>query len=252
MKFTRFERPVDGAPAFGIEEGGMVVEVDFSPSEGLKVIGEEHPLEKVKLLPPCEPTKIVAVGLNYVDHAREIGMPLPEEPLIFLKPPSSVIGQGDAILLPDMSKHVEYEAELAVVIGRRASRVQAEEAYDHILGFTCVNDVTARDLQKKDIQFTRSKSFDTFCPLGPFIETDLDPASLPIRSFVNGKKRQDSNTSNLIHKVPELVSFISHIMTLEPGDVISTGTPYGVGKIVSGDEVIVEIEGIGRLVNPVV
>ncbi len=252
MKFTRFERLVDGAPAFGIEEGGMVVEVDFSPSEGLKVIGEEHPLEKVKLLPPCEPTKIVAVGLNYVDHAREIGMPLPEEPLIFLKPPSSVIGQGDAILLPDMSKHVEYEAELAVVIGRRASRVQAEEAYDHILGFTCVNDVTARDLQKKDIQFTRSKSFDTFCPLGPFIETDLDPASLPIRSFVNGKKRQDSNTSNLIHKVPELVSFISHIMTLEPGDVISTGTPYGVGKIVSGDEVIVEIEGIGRLVNPVV
>jgi len=178
-------------------------------------------------------------------------MPLPDEPLIFLKPPSSVIGPGQAIVCPRMSKQVEYEAELAVVIGREARMVDECHAYDFVLGFTCLNDVTARDLQKKDVQFTRSKSFDTFCPIGPHIETEIDPGSLRITSYVNGRKRQDSNTSLLIHKVPRLVSFISSIMTLEPGDVIATGTPYGVGGISPGDEVRVEIEGIGALTNPV-
>ena len=252
MKLARFERPGSSDAVYGIFEGETVSVIVASPFEGLIVrSSENYPLEKVRLLPPCEPTKIVAVGLNYVEHARELGMPLPEEPLIFLKPPSAVTGHGEHIIIPPMSSQVEYEAELAVVIGSKTTKIDPAEAYNHILGFTCVNDVTARDLQKRDVQFTRSKSFDTFCPLGPFIETEFDPGDVRICSFLNGERRQDSRTGNLIHKVPELVSFISHIMTLEPGDVIATGTPYGVGRIMSGDEVAVEIEGIGRLVNPV-
>ncbi len=252
MKIARFNRPGSPDPLYGILEGDNISVIVASPFEGLIVASSEtYATDKVRLLPPCEPTKIVAVGLNYLDHARELGMPIPEEPLIFLKPPSAVIGHGDKIVLPSMSNQVEYEAELAVVIGKKTSKVNESDVYGHILGFTCVNDVTARDLQKKDGQFTRSKSFDTFCPIGPYIETELDPSSLKICSYLNGRKRQDSNTSNLIHKVPELVSFISHIMTLEPGDVIATGTPFGVGKIEAGDEVVVEIEGIGRLENSV-
>ncbi len=252
MKLARFQRPGSRDSVYGICQGETVSVIVASPFEGL-IVGssETYPLDKVNLLAPCEPTKIVAVGLNYVDHARELGMPLPDEPLIFLKPPSAVIGTEDHIIIPEMSNQVEYEAELAVVIGRKASGVSESEAYKYILGFTCINDVTARDLQKRDIQFTRSKSFDTFCPLGPYIETELDPSSLKICSYLNGQLRQDSSTDNLIHKVPELVSFISRIMTLEPGDIIATGTPFGVGRIVAGDEVVVEIEGIGRLVNPV-
>ncbi len=252
MKIARFLRPGSGEAVYGVCQGESASVVVASPFEGLIVESSEtYPLDRIRLLAPCQPTKIVAVGLNYRDHARELGMPLPEEPLIFLKPPSSVIGPGDQIILPEMSSHVEYEAELAVVIGKKTHAIEESQAWSHILGFTCVNDVTARDLQKKDVQFTRSKSFDTFCPLGPHIETELDPGSLRICSYLNGSRRQDSNTGNLIHKVPELVSFISHIMTLEPGDVIATGTPYGVGRISSGDEVTVEVQGIGRLVNPV-
>ncbi len=253
MKLVRFERPKSKDAVYGILEGDAVSVIVASPFEGL-IVGssETYPLDEIKLLSPCAPSKVVAVGLNYRDHAEELGMSLPEEPLIFLKPPSAVIGPGDQIVIPDMSKQVEYEAELAVVMGKRASKIGKSEAHRYVLGFTCLNDVTARDLQKKDIQFTRSKSFDTFCPIGPYIDTELDPSSLTIRSFLNGEKRQDSNTNNLIHKVPELVSFISHVMTLEPGDVIATGTPYGVGKIESGDEISVEIEGIGRLTNFVI
>ncbi|RUM87996.1 MAG: hypothetical protein DSZ23_05005 [Thermodesulfatator sp.] len=252
MKLVRFERPGTSQAVYGKLDGDAVSVIVGSPYEGLVVASsEQYPLEKVKLLSPCEPTKIVAVGLNYLDHARELGMNLPEEPLIFLKPPSAVIGHKEFIVLPEMSSHVEYEAELGVVIGKRAHLVEEADAYDYILGFTCVNDVTARDLQKRDVQFTRSKSFDTFCPLGPFIETELDPSSVRICSYLNGQRRQDSNTQNLIHKVPELVSFISHVMTLEPGDVIATGTPFGVGRIVPGDEIAVEIQGLGTLVNPV-
>ncbi len=251
MKLVRF-RPEAKAPMWGMWREDYVRVIVASPFEGMVVgTSEEYPLEEIELLAPTEPTKIVAVGLNYRDHAEELGMELPEEPLIFLKPPSAVIGPGQEIVCPAASNQVEYEAELAVVIGTRAKDVPVEDAGRYILGYTCVNDVTARDLQKKDIQFTRSKSFDTFCPIGPWIETEIDPSDLAVRSYLNGELRQDSRTSQLIHGVPELVSFISSIMTLEPGDVICTGTPKGVGRIVPGDEIAIEVEGVGRLINPV-
>ena len=212
------------------------------PEEGV-------PLEEVRLLSPTIPSKIVAVGLNYRDHAEELGMTLPEEPLIFLKPPSAVVGPEDRILLPPGVGRVDYEAELAVGMGKTARRVPPERAREHILGYTCFNDVTARDLQKKDGQWTRAKSFDTFAPLGPWIETDLDPSSLRIRTYLNGEVVQDSSTEKLIFSVEKLVSFVSHIMTLYPGDVIATGTPPGVGPLSPGDVVEVEVEGVGRLVN---
>ncbi len=253
MKIVRFRRNASGQGRYGVLSGDHVTVIVASPYEGMIVgTSERYPLEEVELLAPCIPTKVVAVGLNYRDHARELGMPLPEEPMIFLKPPSSVIGPGKEIILPRASKQVEHEAELAVVIGTRAKDVPEDQAMDYILGFTCLNDVTARDLQKKDVQFTRSKGFDTFCPLGPWIETELDPSDLEVRSTVNGEIRQDSRTSRLIHGVPALLSFISSIMALEPGDVIATGTPSGVGPLRPGDEVTVEVEGVGSLVNPVV
>ncbi len=253
MRIVRFLPPGKDSPLFGVlKEEGIIATIVASPFEGMVVeTSEEYDLNACTLLAPCIPSKVVAVGLNYRDHAEELGMALPEEPLIFLKPPSSVIGPGQSIICPSASNQVEYEAELGVVIGKRAKDVIAEDALGYVLGYTCLNDVTARDLQKKDIQFTRSKSFDTFCPIGPWIETRLDPSSVQVRSFVNGEKRQDSNTSQLVHPVSKLIEFISSIMTLEPGDIIATGTPYGVGKIEPGDEVVVEVEGIGRLVNPV-
>ena len=253
MKILRFLPPGKDAPLYGVlKEGGIIATIVASPFEGMIVeTSEEYDEDACSLLAPCVPTKVVAVGLNYKDHAEELGMEVPEEPLIFLKPPSSVIGHGQSIVCPAVSQQVEYEAELAVVMGKKAKDVVAADAADYVLGYTCLNDVTARDLQKKDVQFTRSKSFDTFCPIGPWIETRLDPSSVQVRSFVNGEKRQDSNTSQLVHPVNKLIEFISSIMTLEPGDVIATGTPFGVGRIQPGDEVTVEVEGIGRLVNPV-
>jgi 2-keto-4-pentenoate hydratase/2-oxohepta-3-ene-1,7-dioic acid hydratase in catechol pathway len=214
-------------------------------------------LDQVRLLAPCQPSKIVALGKNYAAHAREMaakGMSseVPSEPLIFLKPPSAVIGPGEAIVYPAMSQQVDYEAELVVVIGRRAKSVAQGEARSYVLGYTCGNDVTARDLQKKDGQWTRGKGFDTFCPLGPWIVTNPDPANLHLETRVNGVVRQSGVTSDLIFGVEVLVSHISQIMTLEPGDVIMTGTPAGVGPLVPGDVVEVEIEGIGVLRNPVV
>jgi 2-keto-4-pentenoate hydratase/2-oxohepta-3-ene-1,7-dioic acid hydratase in catechol pathway len=206
----------------------------------------------VKLAPPCQPTKVVALGLNYADHAAEAGLPLPEQPIIFLKPPTTLIGHLEQIIYPSMSQQVDYEAELAVVIGRRAKNVPTHKARHYILGYTCGNDVTARDLQQKDGQWTRSKSFDTFCPLGPWIVTDLNPSSLAITCRVNGKVRQAGNTADMVFEVWHLVSFISRVMTLEPGDVIMTGTPAGVGPLSPGDVVEVEIEGIGTLKNEVV
>ena len=212
------------------------------PEEGLR-------LDEVKLLPPTFPTKIVAVGLNYRDHARELNLKIPEEPLIFLKPPSAVIGPEEAIILPAGVGRVDYEAELAIVIGRKARKVPPGSAQEYILGYTCFNDVTARDLQKKDGQWTRAKSFDTFAPLGPWIETKLDPSAVQVKAYLNGQLVQNSSTRELIFPVYELVSFISHIMTLYPGDVIATGTPPGVGPLSPGDRIEIEIEGIGRLVN---
>jgi 2-keto-4-pentenoate hydratase/2-oxohepta-3-ene-1,7-dioic acid hydratase in catechol pathway len=198
-----------------------------------------------------KPTKIVAVGLNYRDHAAEMKMELPASPVLFLKPPSAIIYNNDAIVYPEQTKELHYEAELAVVIRDRIKNISEEDAAKHILGFTCANDVTARDLQRLDGQWARAKSFDTFCPLGPEIISGLVPDNLSVKLFLNGKLKQSSSTANLIFKVPFLVAYISRIMTLEPEDVILTGTPGGIGPMQIGDEVRVEIEGIGSLVNKI-
>ena len=208
-------------------------------------------LSEARLLAPCEPSKIVAVGLNYRDHAEELNMKLPEDPLLFLKPSSSVIGPGDAIIMPRQSARVDYEAELAIVIGIEAKGVSEKDAGKFILGYTCLNDVTARDLQNKDGQWTRAKGFDTFCPLGPWIETELDPFDLKIDLLLNGQSKQSSRTSNLIFNPFKLVEFISGVMTLFPGDVIATGTTSGIGPMCDGDTVEVRIESLGSLVNRV-
>jgi 2-keto-4-pentenoate hydratase/2-oxohepta-3-ene-1,7-dioic acid hydratase in catechol pathway len=210
-----------------------------------------YPLSEVHLLAPVVPSKVVAVGYNYIGHIEEMGHERPLEPLIFLKAPSAVIGHGEAILIPKESSNVHYEGELAIVIGSRCRRVSPEEASQFILGYTILNDVTARDLQRVDGQFARSKGFDTFCPVGPWIETELDPTSVRITTVVNSELRQEDNTSTMLFDAFYLVSHISAAMTLEPGDVIATGTPSGVGSVQDGDQVSVAIEGIGVLTNPV-
>lgn len=212
--------------------------------------GEILSLDDVELLAPCQPSKIVCVGLNYMSHAREFKMPIPEEPILFIKPPSAVLDPGGEIVYPPSSKQVDYEGELGVVIGKLCKGVPADKAEKYILGYTCFNDVTARDLQKKDGQWTRAKSFDTFAPFGPWI-AKIDPSDADIQTRVNGAVKQKSNTSDLIFSVPKLVEFISNIMTLEPGDVIATGTPSGVGPLQKGDVVEVDIKGIGVLKNSV-
>ena len=223
-------------------------EVTFNGPDGGSVAVK---VNRVKLLAPVMPSKIVSVGLNYRDHAEELGMDAPAEPIIFIKPPTAVIGPGDTISYPRASARVDFEAELGVVIKDKARNVSAKDASAYIEGYTCFNDVTARDLQKKDIQWTRSKSFDSFCPLGPWLETDLKPSNLRIASYLNGKIKQDSSTSRFIFKLDLLVWFISQVMTLMPGDVISTGTPSKVGKMAPGDIVEVDIQGVGRLTNRV-
>ncbi|MHC1575915.1 MAG: fumarylacetoacetate hydrolase family protein [Methanosarcinaceae archaeon] len=211
-------------------------------------------LSQLEILPPTVPSKIVCVGLNYRDHARELGMPIPDEPVLFIKPPSTVVEHGGRIVYPDCSHRVDYEAELAVVIGKRCKNIDALRVDDVIAGYTCFNDVTARDLQQRDGQWTRAKSFDTFAPMGPFIAPaeEFYPDDVRIRSRVNREIKQDSSTSNLIFDVPYLIEYISSIMTLEEGDVIATGTPSGVGELQRGDVVEIEIEGIGNLMNEVV
>ena len=225
------------------DSSGGVISVEGS--------GEEIRLDDVLLLPPVKPSKVVLVGLNYRDHAKELDMPIPEEPVIFIKPSTAVTGPSSPVIYPKSAERVDYEAELGIVIKDITKSVSASEALEHVAGYTCVNDITARDLQKKDGQWTRAKSFDTFAPVGPWIETELDPSDLRITSFLNGHKKQDSRTSNLIFPVPRLIEFISDVMTLLPGDVIATGTPPGVGPLKPGDEIAVEVEGIGRLVNTV-
>ncbi|MCL5428765.1 MAG: fumarylacetoacetate hydrolase family protein [Chloroflexi bacterium] len=209
------------------------------------------PLDGLRLLPPVAPTKIICVGRNYVAHAQEHDAEVPEVPLLFLKPPSSVIGPGETILLPPQSQRVEHEAELAVVIGKRSRWLDLEGAKDAILGYTIANDVTARDLQRRDGQWTRGKGFDTFCPLGPWIETELDPADAVITCTVNGELRQMGSTRDMVFPVRQLVAYASSVMTLEPGDLLLTGTPAGVGLLADGDELVTSIEGIGELRNPV-
>ncbi|HEY0083004.1 MAG TPA: fumarylacetoacetate hydrolase family protein [Pyrinomonadaceae bacterium] len=209
-------------------------------------------LEQVKLLAPVAPSKIVCIGRNYRDHAAELGNPMPDSPLLFLKPPSAVIAHGDAIELPTDSSRVEYEGELGVVIGRRARLISdSENSLDYVLGYTCVNDVTARDLQRLDVQFTRAKSFDTFCPIGPYVVTGIDPLDLQVETRVNGQTRQRGRTAAMAFPVAYLIRYISHIMTLEPGDVISTGTPAGVGPLSDGDVCEIEVENVGTLRNTV-
>lgn len=251
MRLVRFE--LEGQRGWAVLEGERLFPLWGPPFEAIVRTGEMFLAGNVKLLAPTEPGKIVALALNYRDHAAEFGRAVPEEPLIFLKPPSAVIGPGEPIVLPRQSRRVDYEAELAVVMGKTARRVPEEAAWDYILGYTCMNDVTARDLQKKDGLFTRAKGFDTFAPLGPWIETELaDPHNLTVETWVTGERRQQGNTRDLIFNVPALIAFISRIMTLHPGDVIATGTPAGVGPLKPGDMVEVRVEGIGALANPVI
>jgi len=249
MRLVRFL--AQGRAAHGVLRGDEVVELDgegFSRPASRRAV---HSAARVRLLAPCTPSKVVAVGLNYRDHARELGMAVPENPILFLKPPTTVIGPGEAVVRPVMSSQVDYEAELGIVIKDRCRCIAPEQARRHILGYTCANDVTARDLQKQDGQWTRAKSFDTFCPVGPWIETDLDPGDLLVESYLNGERRQSSRTSQFIFGVDRLVSFISQVMTLEPGDLVITGTPAGIGPMQAGDEIEVRIEGLGSLKNSV-
>jgi 2-keto-4-pentenoate hydratase/2-oxohepta-3-ene-1,7-dioic acid hydratase in catechol pathway len=235
---------------------GWLLEDKVGPMEGnpfgeYRRLKAEIPLENVRLLAPSQPAKIVCVGRNYAEHAREHNVEIPKVPLIFLKPPSSIINPGDAIHLPPQSKQVEHEAELVVVIGKRGRHVTAETARDTILGYTIGNDVTARDLQQLDGQWTRAKGFDTFCAFGPWIDTEFDPADALVTCRVSGQPRQMASTRDMVFSVNTLIAFVSSVMTLEPGDLLFTGTPAGVGPLKDGDEVVVEIEGLGKLSNPV-
>jgi len=236
---------------YGIITGNKVASLEGEPYGQIIRGGQIYYLEQLRVLAPCAPTKVVCVGLNYRDHAEEFGYAVPEEPILFIKPSTAVIGPGEDIIYPSSSRQVDYEAELAVVIGNHCRNVAVEEAREYIFGYTCGNDVTARDLQRKDGQWTRAKSFDTFLPLGPYIIRDLDTEDLSVALRLNGVIKQSSSTRYLIFDVPALVSFISGVMTLNPGDVILTGTPGGVGPMAVGDTVEVEIEGIGKLINTV-
>ncbi|HEX9766930.1 MAG TPA: fumarylacetoacetate hydrolase family protein [Nitriliruptorales bacterium] len=240
-------------PTFGIVVDDHVEEIAPHPFTTYERTGHQVPLEGLKLLAPIIPSKVVCVGRNYADHASELDNEVPEKPLLFLKPATGVVGPGHPIRIPiALTNDVHHEAELAVVIGGLLSRVSPDEARKGIFGYTAANDVTARDLQQTDVQWTRSKGFDTFCPLGPAISTDLDPDNANIRCLVDGEVRQEANTSQMIHKVHDLVSYISHSMTLLPGDVVLTGTPAGVGRIEPGQCVRVELDGVGVLENLVV
>jgi 2-keto-4-pentenoate hydratase/2-oxohepta-3-ene-1,7-dioic acid hydratase in catechol pathway len=238
--------------ATGVVEGEFVRPLQGTFFENPLPTGEDIPLAQVRLLAPVLPSKVVAVGKNYLEHAEEMGGSVPDEPIIFLKPSTSVIGPDDPIPYPRISERVDHEGELAIVIGRLARRVKAEEAGKFILGYTCGNDVTARDLQLKDGQWSRAKGFDGFCPLGPWVETQLDPTDVEVLCRVNGEVRQNARTSQLAFGPATLVEFITQVMTLLPGDVILTGTPAGVSPMQPGDKVEVEIEGIGALANEVV
>ena len=252
MKFIRFKTQ-GNSKRTGILEDSTITEITGNIFGSYKTVKQKYILDEISICPPVYPSKIVAVGLNYKDHAIEMNRDLPKEPRIFLKPSTSVIAHGENIVYPKhMSSRVDYEGELGVVIGKTARKVDKEKAFDYVLGYTCINDITARDLQSADIQFTRAKGFDTFAPIGPVIETEIDPSNLEISTYLNGKRKQHSYTSKLIFKIEELISFISSVMTLLPGDIISTGTPSGVAPMEVGDTVEVEIKGVGKLTNNLV
>lgn len=250
MKFLRYEDKM-GNPNFGWLSEDTIGPIEGTPFGEFRRLEASLPLKSAKLLAPIEPGKIICLGRNYAAHAREHGAEVPEVPLIFLKPISSVIGPEAKILLPPQSEQVEHEAELAVIIGKRGRWIKPEEALNYILGYTAANDVTARDLQRRDGQWTRSKGFDTFCPLGPWIDTDFDPSDTMITCHVNGEMRQMGSTRDMVFGINQLIAFITSIMTLEPGDVILTGTPAGVSPIHTGDVVEVTVEGLGTLRNTV-
>lgn len=249
MRFVRFA--IGQTIGYGLVDGEAIRAITTTPFLPWEPTDEEFTFDQVRILSPVLPSKIVAVGLNYQAHAEETGAQLPSEPMLFLKPSTSVIGPDETIHLPSASERVDPEAELAVVIGKACRNASEYTAHDAILGYTCGNDVTARDLQARDVQFTRAKGFDTFCPLGPHIETELDPTDVEVSCRVSGELRQGARTSDLIFSVPKLVSFISGVMTLLPGDVILTGTPAGIAPVYPGDTVEVSVEGIGTLRNGV-
>jgi 2-keto-4-pentenoate hydratase/2-oxohepta-3-ene-1,7-dioic acid hydratase in catechol pathway len=251
MRILRYQEPQEAEPRWGWLSEDKVGALEGSPFTQFRRGAAGVRLQQVRLLAPVVPGKIVCVGRNYAAHAAEHGSEVPELPLLFLKPPSSVIAPGEAIQLPPQSQQVEHEAELAVVIGQRARWISGTQAAQYILGYSVALDITARDLQRSDGQWTRAKGFDTFCPLGPWIETELDPADAMVTCTVNGQLRQMASTRDMVFSVPELVAFISSVMTLEPGDLILTGTPAGVGPLLAGDEVTAEVEGIGKITHPV-
>jgi len=250
-RYVRFEA-TEGIE-WGIFDDGKIVKISGNPALGFERLDRYFDPSEVRLLAPAEPSKIVCVGLNYKEHVKESqsASKVPDEPVLFLKPPSSLLGPGGRIVYPEMASRVDYEAELGVIIGRECYQVAEVEAEDYIFGFTCVNDVTARDLQKKDGQWTRGKGFDTFCPVGPWVVNDLKYGDILIESYLNGELRQSGRTSMMIFPVTKLVAFISKVMTLNPGDLISTGTPSGIGPMKPGDRVEIRVEGIGSLVNDV-
>jgi 2-keto-4-pentenoate hydratase/2-oxohepta-3-ene-1,7-dioic acid hydratase in catechol pathway len=250
MRFVRFQLK-DQSPRQGWILDDKVGEVEGDFFGEYRRLKAEIPLEEVRLLAPCQPGKIICVGRNYADHAREMGNEVPKVPLIFMKPPSSVINPGDTILLPRQSNQVEHEAELVAVIGKSGRHITADQAREYVFGYTIGNDITARDLQKSDGQWTRAKGFDTFCPFGPWIDTEFDPADALITCRVSGQPRQMGSTRDMVFNIGTLIAFVSSVMTLEPGDLVMTGTPAGIGPLLDGDEVIVEIEGLGTLTNPV-
>ena len=251
MRIVRYESQDGKKPKYGWLLDDKVGEIGGNIFGRYQRKEAETPLADVRLLAPSEPTKILCVGRNYVEHAKELGNEVPKIPLIFMKPPSSIISNGETIILPPQSAQVEHEGELVIVIGKRGRHITTENAKKHILGYTVGNDVTARDLQKSDSQWTRAKGFDTFCPFGPWIDTEFDPADSVLTCRVNGQMRQMASTRDMVFNVGVLISYISSVMTLESGDLIFTGTPSGVGELKDGDEVSVEIEGLGEIKNKV-
>jgi len=251
MRIIRYETEDRKKPKYGWLLNDKVGEIGGNVFGRYQRKEAETPLADVRLLAPSEPSKIICVGRNYVEHAKELGNEVPKVPLIFMKPPSSIINPNDTVILPPQSTQVEHEGELVAVIGKRGRHITTENAKKHILGYTIGNDVTARDLQKSDGQWTRAKGFDTFCPFGPWIDTDFDPADSVVTCRVNGQMRQMASTRDMVFNVGVLIAYISSVMTLDSGDLIFTGTPAGVGELKHGDEVVVEIEGLGVLKNSV-
>lgn len=254
MKFCRIIHPKFDESRYAVIEGSQIFPFSSHglPERDAKPEAEGLSLDQVRLIPPVEPSKIVCVGRNYREHAAELGNKMPDEPLLFLKAPSSIIASGDRIELPKQSQQVEHEGELGVVIGKRARYIKDDDdPLSYVLGYTCVNDVTARDLQRKDVQFTRGKSFDTFCPVGPWIVDDIDPTNATVMTRVNGEVKQRGNTADMAFSVAYLIRYIADVMTLNPGDLIATGTPAGVSRLKDGDVVEVEVSGVGVLSNAV-